>query len=254
MRHLAAILGLAVFAISAGSVEVATAQPPGGGFGGPGGPGGRGGMMGGMANNPLMLLANEKVRTELDIVDDQMADLESLQQEIREEMRDLFSGMRDASPDERQAAMEELRDRMKTYESRVQQILLPHQFKRLKQILVQSQSRGRPGAALMNNDDVKGELKITPEQESKLEEASQKAMEEMQAEIAKLQKKAEERVASVLTPEQQQKYRELVGEPFDFGQMFQFGGPGGPGGGRGQQGGPGGRGGRGGQGGNRSDF
>lgn len=225
-----AIALVVAFAFSAGSVS---AQPPGGGGrGGFGGPGGMGG------NNPMFLLTNEKVRAELEIVDDQVAELDALREDLQTEMRDMFSGMRDADPADRQSMMEDMRAQMeektKEYEGKLNAILLPHQQTRLKQLFVQSQARGQAGGALLSNDTVKEELDITPEQEEKLQEAAEKAQEEMRAEVLKLQKAAEDKILKVLSSEQQKKYRELVGETFDFGPQQRGGG-----GGRGQRGGGG---------------
>ena len=85
----------------------AMAQGRGGDGGGPGG--GMRGMFGGGNNSSMMLLMNEKVREELDLVDDQVEELTALQEEIQTEMRDLFSGLGDMDPSERQSAMEKMR-------------------------------------------------------------------------------------------------------------------------------------------------
>lgn len=237
-------LMMGVVGVFSGSAVIA--QPGGGGFGG----------RGGFGNNPLFLLMNEKVREELEIVDGQMDELTTLQDDMRSEMQNMFQGMGNVDPADRQQMMDDLRkdmeEKAKEMQAKVDKILLPHQQTRLKQLAFQSQARGQAGGSLLNSDELKDELSITPEQEDKMKEAAEKAQEEMRAEVMKLQKKAEDKVLSVLSTEQQQKYRTLVGDPFDFGQQGGFGG------GRGGQGGQGG--GRGGQGGGRpgqgggSDF
>ncbi len=201
--------------------------------------------MGGFGNNSIMLLANEKVREELEIVDDQMAELEGLQEDIRNEMREMFGGMRDSTEEERQEMMKDAQERMKEYQTKVDEILLPQQQSRLKQLMLQSQSRGRLGGGLLS-DTVKEELNITDEQAEKVTTAAEEAQKEMDAEVQKLRRAAEDKILSVLSSEQQQKYRDMVGESFDFGQ---FGMGGGRGGGRGGD-----RGGNGGGDRNRSDF
>lgn len=252
-------VGCLVLGLLAVASQSAFAQggPPSGGRGGFG-------MFGGGQAAGLMLLMNPKVQEELDLVDDQIEDLKSLQEEMQTAMREMFSGMRDMDPEERRTAMEEMRGKMEKkaeeFQAEVDEVLLPHQSKRLKQLAFQTQNRvvggfgGRGGLS----DALKEELDITSEQEEKMQSAAEKAQEEMQAEMRKLQSRMEEKVLKELTDEQRKKYKELTGEPFDFGQMFGRGGGfgfGGPGGG-----GPGG-GGRGGQGGNqggsrggRSDF
>lgn len=226
----------------AGAVIVAGAgnvQAQGGrGQGGQGGGFGR--MFGGGAGGSMFLLTNENVQKELDLVDDQVEELKALQEEVQNEMRDMFSGMRDMDPSERESAMEDLRSKMESkmtdFQKRVDEVLLPHQQKRLKQLTVQSQSRGRGIGSGLLSDTVKKELDITSEQEEKMREAAEKAQEEYQAELRKLQSKFEDRVLNQLTDDQRKKYKELVGDAFDFGQMRFGGGPQPGGGGNNQRG------------------
>ncbi len=227
-----------------------------------GGPGQRGGFGGGMfGNNNLMLLTNPSVQKELDIVDSQMKDLEDLQADIRSTMTELFEEMRGGDGGDRQQMFEKMRTKMegkmKDMEADLGEILAPDQLRRLKQLGIQQQSRGRGGAGtgLLDNDQLKKDLGITEDQEAKMREEAEKAQEELRKETAKLQQKALDRVLSVLSAEQRSQYKEMVGDPFDFGAgggMFGGqGGRGGQGGGRGQDGG---RGGQGGGRGGRTDF
>ena len=241
------------------SAELAMAQ----GFrGGPPG-GGRGG-------SALGLLANEKVQAELELVDDQIKAIEGLSEDMRNEMREMFSGMQDSfrnlSGTEREEFMNDIRTKMtdlnKDFENRAYEELLPHQIDRLKQLMFQSQtarSGGVTRGALPEN--LIEELGITEEQLEKMKEKAEKVREDLNEKIAKLRKQAEDEILSVLDAEQREKYRELTGDSFDFGQPqgFGFQGRGGgaaPGGRGGAPGG--GRGGRGGgaegDGGGRSDF
>lgn len=212
------------------------AQP--GGFGGPGGPG-RGGFGmfgGGGGGGEIFLLQNEDVREELGLVDDQISKLQALNEKSREGMRELFTGMRDLNEDERRAKFEEIRgkmeERQKELQTELEQVLLPHQSKRLKQI--GRQMRTRQGGNGVNADGLATELKLTDEQKEKLREKAVEVEKKMREKLTKLRKEAEDELLSVLTPEQRAEWREMVGEPFEM----QFRGRGGPGG----QGGPGGRG------------
>ena len=119
------------------------AQPPGGGGGfrgGRGGPGGPGGFFGG--GGTLGLIQQQEVQQEIELSEDQEAELRTLGETIRDEMRSemqgLFQGMRDLGDEERQAKFDEIRTRFeeinKDAESQMQKMLMPHQFDRLKQI------------------------------------------------------------------------------------------------------------------------
>jgi Spy/CpxP family protein refolding chaperone len=212
---------------------------------GPGGPGGRGGfgMFGGGGGGDLMLLQNDDVRTELGLVDDQVEKIRGIGEKMREEMRSMFSGFRDLGDDERRAKFEEMRtkmeDRAKEVQKEMDEILLPHQSKRLKQIGRQLRSR-QGGSNGISPDAVATELKLSDEQKEKLREKAQEVEKKLREKVAKMRKEAEDDLLSVLTPEQRAEWRDLIGEPFEM-QFRGFGGRGGPGG-QGGQGGPGGRG------------
>ena len=166
----------AMFVMCAGFVSIASAQP-GGGPGG-GGPGGRG--FGGMMASPMMILRNEQMQKELEIVDDQLKELEA----IGEDMRDSFQGLRDMSQEERDTKFREIN---KKFEERINEVLLPHQQKRLKQITTQFSSRGRDGiAGSLTDGDLAKDLKITDEQKAKLKEVGEEARKEMDEKTRKI--------------------------------------------------------------------
>ncbi len=237
------VLGIVVLGLGLGSA--AMAQPGGGGPGG-GGPGGRGGDF---MNNPMMLLRSEQVQKALEIVDDQVEQIDEIGNEMRDAMRDAFQNFRDMSDEERQKKMTELNE---DFQAKVDEILLPHQQKRLKQIALQQRTRGMNGIAGALDGDLAKELKITSAQKEEMQKVAEEARKEMEEKIVQLRKDMEDKVLSVLDSDQREKFQELVGEPFelDFRQMFRGGQQGG---GRRGQGGEGGRGGRG-QGRGNNDF
>lgn len=215
--------------------------PPPGGPGGFGGPGmgmgmmpGMGGMFGGMGGgmSDVMLLAREDVQKELELVDDQLEQLNKLRETSGQEMRDMFSGLRDLPREEMGPKMAELmREAQAKTKKALDEILLPHQSERLGQLVVQWQLQG---GGLAQSEEVAKELGISDEQRDQLRT---KARELERA----LRKKLTEDLLKELTPEQQAKYKELVGEPFEFqrderfgpgrgfGAPGGFGGPGAPG-------------------------
>ena len=215
-----------------------------------GGRGGGRGMWGG--GGMTALLSNEKVKEELELVDDQVEDIKELQDAMREEMMQMFrgGGFRDMDREERDAAMQEIRQKMeekaKEIEAEVQDILLPGQFDRLKQLNFQRETSRGGTAGLAESKSIMEALDITDEQKEKMKEAAEAAAKKLEKKIAELRKQAQTEVLGVLTEEQRTKFKELQGETFDFGQN-QFGGRGGRGGQRGGQGQRGGRGGNRGQ-------
>jgi Spy/CpxP family protein refolding chaperone len=249
---------LVIVAIAVVSINsVANAQPGRGGrgFGG-------GGFFGGQSNG-LDLLNDENVRRELDLVDDQVTKLREVQQRIGEEMRSAFEGfdfqgLRDLSEEEREAKFAPIREKMEKVNADIQkdidQVLLPQQRQRLKEIVVQSQIRRQGTSGALSGGALATELNITEEQKEKLRAKQAEVEEELRKETEQLRLEARDKILSVLTAEQRAKLNALMGKPIEFQQFGGFGGGGfgGPGGRGGAGGrGPGGPGGAGGAGGGR---
>ena len=214
----------------------------------------------------LMLLMSKQVQKELEIVDEQKEKLQKLadeaMQEMREGMRERFAGLRDLPDEERRAKFDEIRKEMEgraeKMMKKVEEVLLPHQIDRLKQIQLQMQ-----GGSVTSNPKVAEELKLTEEQKEKLRkirdelqekmrgfgekfrglrdlegEAREAKIKELREEITKLRKEGEEKALAVLTGEQRAKLEKMIGKKFEFdwSQMRRGRGrggrPGGEGGGR----------------------
>jgi len=211
-----------------------------GGFGGPGGFGG-GGIVG--------LLGIEQVQKEIELLDEQKADIQKLQESLRGERgqfnREEFQNL---SEDERRARFETLRAEgeklAKEAQAKLAEILLPHQLERVKQISVQML-----GARALLNDEVVATLGISDDQKAQIQEVIDGSRERMRdlftpgerpdpAKFAEFRTNLEKDVLAKLTDAQREKFTTLKGEPFEMPQgAFGFGGPGGRG-----PGGPGGRG------------
>lgn len=227
--------GLLTFGLAVALVAgAAMAQPPGGQRG----PGGRMGFgMGpGMGGGVLGLLRVEKVQKELELTDDQKAELEKVAEQARERMRSAFQGGGQGGGPERFRQLQEETNKA------VQNVLLPHQWKRLNQI--QLQVTGLAGSLM--REDVRKELGVTEEQAEKIREATRQVFEQMRGErpqgerpdpaqmrerFQQMRQKAEEAVMSQLTEEQKKKWNEMIGEKFEIDMSELMPGPGaGPGG------------------------
>ena len=169
----------------------------------------------------LQWLWSPQMEKELDIVDTQREALTKVRNEAMTKMRSLYD-MNIADPQER---MKKYNESAKTLgeetEKKVQDILLPHQVKRIKQIALQMQlqSAGYGGAAAFQNE-LAEELKITDEQKTQLQEKQKEVAKEMQektqAFYKQLQEESREKLLSVLTPAQRRKLEELTGEKFQW--------------------------------------
>lgn len=201
----------------------ASAQPGrgrgAGGFGGPGG---------GFGGGALGVLRDEAAREELGVTEDQMEKLQEIQRKSGEQMREMFSGMRDLSEDERRERFADLREKMtkqqEEMQSQIDDVLLPQQRDRLKQIALQQRMRFGAQNAL-GSPEVAKELGITDEQREKLQKVAQEAEEELRKKTEELREEAKQKILSVLTAEQKDKLKNLIGEPAKIGDGGQrFGG------------------------------
>lgn len=192
---------------AAASATPAWAQP-GGGRGGFG----RGGGMTG-------LLRSDAVQAELEITEEQLADLQAMGEEMREKMRSKFEGMRDLPREERGETMANMREEMRAMQSEAEQrmgdILLPHQVARLKEINLQQQIRGG-GLQRAMRGPLAEELGITEEQQEQMATKAQELQAEMEQKIQQLRNEAREELMNMLTPEQRSKLETMIGSDFEM--------------------------------------
>ncbi len=233
--------GLAVMAalVLAGT---ALGQPPGK-------PGGRGpmgfgfGPGGGPGSNWLILLRVEKVQKELELVDDQKAKLREIGEKSMARLREAFprpEAVQELSREERQARFAEMRKKMEALnqETRkaVEEVLLPHQLERLKQISLQIR-----GTQALDDPEVAKELGITDEQKQKFAQIREESMnkgrelftsgqrEQMREKFEALRKETDEKLLAVLTAEQKEKFEKMKGPKFEIDMRDLMGGFRGPG-------------------------
>ena len=204
---------------------------------------GRGGMMGRFVADPLILLQSEQVQKELELVDDQKAKLRKIGEKMRNEMREAFSGLRDLSSEERRKKIDELREKLparaEELRKEVNDVLLPHQVDRLKQIRVQML-----GSGALSDKEVIETLGLTKEQQEKLravaeettqktramfegladlsQEARREKFAEIRDETRKLREEAAKKAREVLTPQQREKLEKLKGEKFELDRSRMF--------------------------------
>ncbi len=191
--------------------EIASAQGRGGGGFGRG------------TTGWLGLLRMESVQTEIELVDDQLDEIESLQEEMWESMQQEMRSLRDLPSEERRERFSDLRtqmqERQEEYQEKIEGVLLPMQVKRIEELHVQSQFRryGNGAFGLLRNSDMLEQLGIDEDTKKKMEEKAEEVKKELDEKIAELRKKAEDKVLSVLSKDQRKMFREKVGETFDFG-------------------------------------
>jgi hypothetical protein len=224
---------------------------------GQGGRGPGGGFQQSPGQEKLTYLANEAVQKELELADDQKADLKKLAEEAATKGRELFSGFgdfRSLSQEERDKRMAEVQQKRealgKDLLKKVEGVLLPHQMDRLQEIWVQVR-----GTSVLTDADIAKQLGLNKTQTDKITEIRDASRREMfqpggggggqgfdRERFTKMAEERDTKILAVLTPDQKTNYEKMKGEAFAEAASLRFGGgqgrgrPGQPGqGGQGQQ-------------------
>jgi Spy/CpxP family protein refolding chaperone len=200
------------------------------------GRGGPGGGFGGGGDNLFALLGLEKVQKELEIVDEQKADLKKLGEDAQAKVREVFTGFnfREASEEDRTKLREKTEALTKDARKKVEAILIPDQMKRLKEISLQVR-----GTSALRDPEIVAALGITEDQTAaidkvredmgpKYREAFGGNREENEKKMAELRKESSEKTLAVLKASQREKFEKMKGEKFDI-DPSELRGPGGAG-------------------------
>jgi hypothetical protein len=164
-----------------------------------------------------------QIQKEIEIVPEQRSELDQLRNETTQKMQDLYKALSEVEQDKRmERYYEDSKKLGEQTDKAVEKILLPHQRRRLDQILLQMQVRntGYGSAAALGNEDLTKALGITEEQKEKLRQKEQALRAEIQRKTQefykKLNEETREELLSVLTPAQRQKLRDLLGNDFEW--------------------------------------
>ncbi|MDW8051920.1 MAG: Spy/CpxP family protein refolding chaperone [Armatimonadota bacterium] len=176
---------------------------------------GFGGRMGrwGMA---AMLLERADVQRELNLTEQQKAQL----RQMREALRAAREELRNLPPEERRQRMQELRQKYDPVN-----VLTEAQRKRLRELELQAM-----GPMAFLNPEVADALKLTQEQRARLRAIANEFFNQMrqqfqaggfgQGQVAQQLRQAreqvEQRMLQVLTPQQLQQWQQMQGKPFQF--------------------------------------
>ena len=158
------------------------------------------------------LLSDTKVRDELEMVDDQFDQLQSLNEELQKRAAEQIRGL-DFSNGSWLDQVRAIREQTKTD---LDGLLLPHQRERLQQIQMRSLLRRRSLVDIITSDPVKTNLEITDDQSTELKKAEKEIEEQLEKDIARLREKARDRLLSKLNGKQKSEVETMLGEAFEF--------------------------------------
>jgi hypothetical protein len=173
-------------------------------------------------SGPLRWLIDRQAQQDLELNDDQTQAVSRLQTDIRQQTQDLYQQMREWPPDERQKRLQETNQRLvEEVDQRIQEILLPEQVSRLRQVELQMRLRSYVNLGQqLSSEDLADELGLTKRQREQIRERGQRLRQEIQAKMrefqARMQAEAEQEILKTLTPGQRKKLEQLKGDPFDW--------------------------------------
>ena len=190
------------------------------------GRGGRG-MMGRFIPTVQLAAESADVQAALSLTDEQKSQVDGINDKLRESRRDIF----DRREGDFGAAREEMQKLQEEASAQLAEVLNDDQHKRLLGISIQVN-----GAAALNEPALAKELKVTEDQQAKLEEARESNMrsageafrelrdlsgDERRARLQELRAESDKSLLAVLTSEQQAQYESLKGEPVEV-DMSEF--------------------------------
>jgi hypothetical protein len=165
------------------------------------------------------LLQIDSVKKELKVEGEQATQVESLTVQIREdfadEIRDVMESLRSADPEDRQEFRAQMAEVAAKVNERLSTVLNSEQNSRLRQINLQLGLRRNGAADVLSSSDIATALDLTPEQQEKLREQARESRRERGREAKSLEE-ARQEANELLTPEQQEKLTNLLGEEFDL--------------------------------------
>jgi len=190
----------------------------------------------------LFLLRNDAVKKELTITDDQQNQLDDVAGQMQADALEIFSGLQDLSPEEREKEMPNLmkmlQEKGKELQGKVDKILDPKQTARMNEISLQAR-----GAQALEDEDVIKALKLTDDQKKKLNDIRESFADkqneiikqltegggggdggDLREKVQELMKELGEKAMAVLTSEQKSTFEKMQGAKFDLpkGRGFPF--------------------------------
>ncbi len=189
-------------------------------------------------NQLIQLTHNKGLMSELEILDDQAAKVKKIGREYQNQLMEInkrnvkfyteLAELRSRAikgDEEAKAQADELtknyyvqmRESQSKTIDQLNEVLLPHQMKRLQQISKQQSFKWA------RNSDYFGmpyamsrELKMNSDQRKELKKITEEVREEFYRDVAKMRKKSMKKILSKMTDEQRKRFDELVGDFYDM--------------------------------------
>jgi hypothetical protein len=174
------------------------------------------------------LVFRDRVLDELKVSDDQREKLMQLSMERIMQTGPFLDSLQQAGPEREKLLAEHRKNAREKLAKDLDEVLQPDQRKRMRQVTLQQE-----GGFALGQDDVRKELKITPEQQKQfmaIMQELQKRVEalvkqaqsggdpnEIRPKIEQLRKEHARKLEAVLTDAQKTQWKAMLGPPFELG-------------------------------------
>lgn len=170
----------------------------------------------------MHLLRNQSIRDEIELVESQYEKMRKRNEQIQAELKELSQSLmkaKDGAFKFDSEALKKIVERQAEFQKNakadLEEMLLPHQIKRLRQVALQDQMNRFGTAEALSTGVLAEALELTDEQKESLKEKSKEIEERVRKEIAKIRAEAKQELYKVLDAKQQDKLSELVGDHFE---------------------------------------
>lgn len=172
---------------------------------------------GGQAESGLMhLLDNKSIREEIELIDSQYEKMRKFQKAKAVEMRQAVKGIMNGGKIDINAIKEMAARQQESARKELEEMLLPHQVSRLRQLSHQVRLQNRGAGDVLTSGVLARELGLTDEEKSDLATKAAEIEARVKAEIAQLKSDARRELIGTLPDDKQKKLKELIGEDFKY--------------------------------------
>ncbi|GEM_PF-1739907 len=169
-------------------------------------------------NNWSSLLNLPEVREELEIVDDQFEEISAARNRLEKDLKSRINEMITSGfdPSKAKDLGETIKEQRAAIDSELQQMLLPSQVERLKQLALHIRMKQAGAVGVLSSKEVMEELEMNEEQLEALKKKAEELKKELDEKYEVMKKKAQEELLDELKPNQRKKLEALMGANFDY--------------------------------------
>jgi len=172
------------------------------------------------APDVFSLAQNRGVQKEIELVDDQLQQLKKINEEFSKRIQEQMQAIQDNKGNfdigNAKRLAELIRELGEEKNAKMEEVFLPHQLERLKQISIQTQMKRSGEQALFSNREVIEALDLSEKQQEELTKKAKELKQEMEEKIKEWKEKAREELFDELTREQKEKLKTMLGNDFDL--------------------------------------